>query len=128
MMRLRNLATSVAVVATLSMGVATQALAQDFMSQKQILATIPGATLYGVSSSDGKTKWAQAYSKGGKKGKINGVWGDKQYKANWYVKGDTFCEKGSDYDSCWNIVRVDEKTLQAYKKGGKKTKNPWYIK
>ena len=50
------------------------AAAQSFMTNEELLATIPGHTLYGISNSDGKTQWAQTYSayKGRKKGTVAG--------------------------------------------------------
>ena len=38
----------------------TMATAQSFMSQEELLATIPGGQVSGISNSDGKTRWAQA--------------------------------------------------------------------
>lgn len=104
------------------------ASAQEFMSKKEMLATIPGATLYGVSNSDGKTKWAQAYSKGRKKGKISGVFGEDKYEATWQVKGDMWCEDWGSGKGCFKFVRVSDKNLQVYKEGTKKLKNHWKIK
>lgn len=102
--------------------------AQEFMSQQELLATIPGATLYGVSSQDGKTKWAQAYGKGRKKGKIAGVFGKDKYQAKWWVKDDMWCEDWGSDKGCWKMVRDGDKQLQAYKEGTKKVKYPWNIK
>ena len=41
----------------------TMATAQNFMSQEELLATIPGGQVSGIANSDGKTRWVQAYSK-----------------------------------------------------------------
>ena len=50
--------------------------AQEFMTQSELLATLPGSQISGVSSRDDKTPWVQAYSKdnGSKKGLISGIW------------------------------------------------------
>ena len=102
--------------------------ASQFMTQSQLLATIPGATLYGTSSNDGKTHWVQKYSKGGTSGAISGLWGGAPYTSTWSVKGDMWCEKGDDFDACWSMLRVKDKELQPYKDGTEKLKNPWFIK
>jgi hypothetical protein len=106
----------------------TSAQQASFMTQSELLATIPGATLYGISSNDGATPWVQAYSSGGKKGIISGLWNEDPYQARWYVKDDMWCETGNEYDTCWSVVKVSDKQLQAYKEGGEKTKNPWNIR
>jgi hypothetical protein len=89
------------------------AQAQDFMSKKDLQATIPGATLYGISAQDGKTRWAQTYSKGRKQGKIAGTWDGAPYSAKWTIKGDMWCEEWDGGSGCWKIVQTSAKTLQA---------------
>jgi len=106
----------------------TVAGAQEFMTQKELLTTIPGQTLYGLSNADNKTKWAQVYSKGRKKGRITGVFGDTQYKSKWFVKEDFWCENWDGGQGCWKFVQVGEKQLRAYKDGKRKLENSWRIK
>ena len=109
--------------------VPTVATAQNFMSQEELLATIPGGQVSGISNSDGKTRWAQAYSKATskKKGVYNGLWGKDKYKGEWYVKGDQWCEKGDWGEKCWSIERVGAKELRIYDEG-KPKKNTWKLK
>ena len=106
------------------------AQAQEFMTQKELLATIPGNQLSGTSNQDGKTPWVQAYSKAskGKKGLLNGLWNNKdKYQSEWYVKGDQWCEKWDSGEGCWQVERVSAKKLRAYK-NGKPLKNTWNLK
>lgn len=100
----------------------------QFLTQSQLLATIPGNVLHGTSSSDGKTQWVQKYSKGGTSGAISGLWGGESYTSTWYVKDDMWCEKSDTVDGCWSIQKTGSKQLQAYKNGTEKLKNPWLIK
>lgn len=100
------------------------------MSQKELLATIPGGQISGVSNQDGKTKWVQAYSKANKKkrGVLSGLWGGKdKYEGEWFVQGDQWCEKGSWGEKCWSIERVGSKKLRIYENGVPK-KNTWKLK
>ncbi len=107
--------------------IAGAAQAQNFMTQKELLATIPGSTLYGISNNDGKTQWAQAYGKGRKKGKIAGNFGGDKYEAEWFVDGNQWCENWGSGSDCWQFVRTGNKELQPYK-GGKPLKYPWKMK
>ena len=104
--------------------------AQDFMTQSELLATLPGSQISGVSNRDGKTPWVQAYSKanGSKKGLANGIWNKKdKYQITWYVEGDQWCEKWDDGQGCWQIERVSAKKLRAHK-DGKPLKNTWNLR
>jgi len=104
--------------------------AQDFMTQSELLATLPGSQISGVSNRDGKTPWVQAFSKdnGSKKGLVSGIWNKKdKYQNEWYVKGDQWCEKGDDFEGCWQIERVSAKKLRVYK-NGKPLKNTWNLR
>ena len=103
------------------------ASAQEFMTQKELLATFPGSTLSGISNTDGKTPWAQAYGKGRKKGKIAGNYGGSTYEAKWYVDGDQWCEDWGSGSGCWQVVQTSAKEFQMYK-DGKPLKNPWKMK
>ncbi|WP_170331608.1 hypothetical protein [Ruegeria arenilitoris] len=106
--------------------VASGAQAQDFMSQKELLATIPGATVRSVSNQDNKTPWVQAYSSGRKKGKLAGNFGGDTYDGEWYVDGDAWCEKTGDWTGCFQFVRISEKELQPYK-DGRPRKHTWKL-
>lgn len=105
------------------------AAAQSFMTNEELLATIPGHTFYGISNSDGKTQWAQTYSayKGRKKGKVAGNFGGEKYEGKWQVKNDQWCEDWSTGKGCWSIERVDAKNIRVYK-DGEPLKNFWTLK
>ncbi|NVO54551.1 hypothetical protein HW561_01950 [Rhodobacteraceae bacterium B1Z28] len=97
------------------------------MTKKELLATFPGSTLYGISNADGKTPWAQAYGKGRKKGKIAGNHGGDTYEATWFVQDDLWCEESENYSSCWQVVQTGDKEFQVYK-DGQPMKNRWKMK
>ncbi len=104
--------------------------AQTFMTQSELLATIPGSQMSGVSNQDNKTPWVQAYSKATQKktGKYNGIWGGKdKYTGEFFVKGDQWCEKGDWGQKCWSVERVSAKELRIYD-NGKPKKNTWMLK
>lgn len=102
--------------------------AQDFMTKKELQATIPGGTLYGISNQDKKTRWVQTYSKGKRKGKIAGLWGDEEYSAEWRIKGNLWCETWDSGSGCWKLVLVDAKTIHPYKDGKEYTGAVWNLK
>ena len=111
----------------LSAMVASSATAQEFLTQKELLATIPGNTAYGISNEDGKTRWIQNYGKGRKKGKIAGIYGKNKYESKWSVKGNLWCEDWGTGGGCWNFEKVDSKSYRVYK-DGKPLKNLWKLK
>ena len=118
------------VCTSLTLGTAQIAQAQEFMTQAELLETIPGSQISGISYQDNKTPWVQAYSKANsrKKGLISGIWNKKEkYQSAWYVKGDQWCEKWSDGEGCWSIERVSAKKLRVYK-DGKPMKNTWNLR
>ncbi len=106
---------------------ANAAVSQEFMTQKELLATIPGNSITSISIQDGKTRWTQNYGKGRKKGKIAGLFGKDQYKAEWSVKGNRWCEDWGSGSACWQVERVDAQSLRMYK-DGKPQKNLWKLK
>lgn len=101
--------------------------AQEFMTQKELLATLPGNTAYGIANGDGKTRWVQNYGKGRKKGKIAGLYGEEQYKAKWSVDGNLWCEDWGTGSGCWKFERVGTNQLRVYE-NGKPLKNLWTVK
>jgi hypothetical protein len=109
-------------------GIPASATATEFMSEKEILQTIPGSVIRSTSN-DG-TKWVQSYSgyKGGaKKGIIKGNFGGTKYDAKWFVKKGQWCENWGDGEACWQVERVDAKSLRLYE-NGKAKKNLWKLK
>ena len=117
-------------IATAALLTSTQVSpAQTFMSEKELLATIPGQTLDGLSNQDGKTKWAQTYSaaNGRKKGIIAGNFGGEKYDAKWYVKKGQWCEDWGSGNDCWSMERVGAKNIRIYK-DGKPKKNFWTVR
>lgn len=108
----------------------TMSFAQEFMTQEELLATIPGNQLSGISNNDGKTPWVQAYSKATRKknGKLNGLWNGKdKYSGDWFVKDDQWCEKGDWGQKCWSIERIGSNEFRIYE-GGQPMKNTWKLK
>ncbi len=75
--------------------------AQTFLTEDEMIETMVGATVSGVSSKDGTTPWSQTYlapkKEGKKKGKVNGLWAGETYKAKWYIK------KGKPMEYLWNL-------------------------
>ena len=104
------------------------AVAQSFMTEEEMLNTFPGATVTGISANDGRTKWTQTYDelkKGKTKGKGKGVFGKDPYKFSWRTKKGKWCENWVSGRACWDMERIDEKTIRIYKKG--KLINTWTI-
>lgn len=100
------------------------AQAQEFMTQEELLAAIPGHTIR-AKSKDG-TSWFQVYSTGKKKGTIEGEFGDQPIKSKWYVTGDQWCEDWGAGKACWDVERVDANSLRLYENGTPK-KNLWKL-
>lgn len=122
----RHLAFALAIAVTAA--AATTASAQTFMSEEELLATIPGATIDGKGN-DG-TRWAQAYSQRSGKSKagvLSGVYGKDKYKAKWRVKDGQWCEDWGKGNACWQVERLGQKQLRMYR-NGKADGNPWVIR
>ena len=102
--------------------------AQQFMSEDELLATIPGSTIDGKT--DKGVAWAQAYSKyngSKKKGAISGVFEDSKYDSIWYVQDGQWCEDWGDGNACWQVERVSAKKLRMYA-DGKPRPNLWVLR
>jgi hypothetical protein len=102
--------------------------AQTFMSEDELLATIPGSVIDGKSKNG--TVWAQAYSvaKGGKKsGTINVNFGGEKSKSKWAVKDRMWCEDWGSGSACWQVERVGDKGLRMYE-NGKPKPNLWVMR
>lgn len=111
-------------------GGASDAQAQDFMTEAELLATIPGSQLSGVSNRDNKSTWVQAYSQASSKntGLLNGLWNKKdKYQAKWSVQNGQWCEEWDGGSGCWHLEQIDAKTLRVYA-DGEPLKNPWKIR
>lgn len=106
---------------------APMAQAQTFMTEEELLATIPGSSI--SSKTDKGVKWAQNYStaNGKRKGAIKGVFEDTKYDAKWYVQNGLWCEDWGDGNECWNVERVDAKSLRMYR-GDEPRPNLWKLK
>ena len=106
---------------------APMATAQTFMTEDELLVTIPGSSI--SSKGDNGVAWAQNYSKanGKRKGVIKGVFDGTKYDAKWFVKGGQWCEKWADGEACWSAEKVDAKSLRMYKEG-KPHVNLWKLK
>lgn len=121
-----RLACTAAIAAT-ALLVSAPAFAQTFMSDEELLATIPGSIIDSTSK-DG-TRWAQAYSKhGGKKsGSINVNFGGAKSKSKWSVKDGQWCEDWGSGNACWQVEQVSEKELRMYE-NGKPKPNLWVMR
>lgn len=106
---------------------APMAQAQTFMSEDELLATIPGSSVY--SKTNEGVSWAQNYGKanGKRKGAIKGVFDGAKYDAKWFVKEGQWCENWGDGEGCWSVEQVDAKSLRMYE-GGKPRPNLWKLK
>lgn len=123
----RRIRPAVAVTA-FALTLAAPASAQDFMTEDQLLATIPGSVIDGVSNNG--TRWAQSYSayKGGRKnGAINVNFGGQKSKSKWSVKNGMWCEDWGSGSACWQVERVGDKGLKMYE-NGKPKKNVWQLR
>ena len=107
------------------------ARAQTLMTNDELLATMPGQVLYGLSNRDNKTQWIKTFSarKGRrKKGKIAGNFGGKKYVSNWQIKAGQWCEFwDSGKGGCYSLERVDAKNFRIYI-DGKPQKNFWTLR
>ena len=104
---------------------ASPATAQEFMSQAELLATIPGSTIQ--SKTNQGVPWSQAYSAGKKKGTIAVNFNGEKSASKWFVKGNQWCEDWGSGKACWDVERVDEHSLRMYE-NGKPKKNLWKLK
>jgi membrane carboxypeptidase/penicillin-binding protein PbpC len=120
-----RLLAAVSIAATVSISAAGDVHAQEFMTQAELLATIPGHTIQ-AKTNEG-VPWAQAYSTGKKKGTIKGVMDGQSFDAKWFVKGNQWCENWGDGQACWNVERVDQTSLRMYDDQGNAKKNLWKI-
>ena len=127
---------ALAAILTISLQLLTvfEANAQQFMSQKELLATLPGSQISSIDDEDNKSKWIQAYSKndGSKKGLVAGIWKKEKYQSTWYVEGNQWCEKWDNEkwgsgETCMKFVRIGPKQLLK-NKDGVPSKNFWIIK
>lgn len=127
MLHLSRFCTTAALTAMLTSFPAA-VLAQSFMTENELLATIPGSMINSKTNED--VPWAQSYSayKGGKKkGVVKGIMNDTKYDAKWYVENGQWCEDWGDGQACWQVERVDEKSLRMYA-NGKPRPNLWILK
>lgn len=98
--------------------------AGEMMDTLDLLATIPGATLSGISNEDGQTRWVQSYDRDG--GAV-GTFGDRGYTSNWSVRRGLWCEDWGSGSGCWRLERLDADTIQPYH-GDRKLENVWTIR
>ena len=105
------------------------ASARTFLSDAELLATIPGMTVY--SKTDRGTPWAQNYSASDvddvKKGAIRGIFGKRKYYAKWFVRDGKWCENWGNGQACWKVERVNSTSLRLYN-GEKPRPYLWHLK
>lgn len=106
---------------------APAAQAQTFMTEEELLATIPGSSI--SSKTDEGVKWSQNYGKanGKRKGAIKGIFDGAKYDSKWYVQDGLWCEDWGDDHECFGVERVDAKSLRIYR-GTKARPNLWKLK
>ena len=96
-------------------------MAQTFMTEEEILNTMPGSTIFSLAFSDGKTKAKQVIEKpkkeAKKKGKIVGDLGGEPYQSKWYVKKGQWCEEWPGGSACWQLERVNDTQIRVYDNG-----------
>ena len=66
--------------------------AQSFLTDEEILNTMPGTTIMSLAFSDGKTEVKQVIGQpeeGKTKGKISGDFGGESYTSKWFVTTET---------------------------------------
>lgn len=111
----------------LSLAVPTLAAAKTYMSQEELLATLPGATVESVTTEG--TKWSQTYSAyngSKKKGTIDVVFGGEAMTSKWYLNGNQWCENWGSGKQCWEMERLNDKQLMPH--GDGKKHNPWVLR
>lgn len=116
-------------VFVLTIAAAGTALAQTFMTEEELMSTFSGATVSGISNGDGKTEWTQVYQqpkKGKTKGNGTGIFGGDKYNFSWRIKKGKWCERWSTGGQCWDMERLDDKTIRIYK-NGEPEKHTWHL-
>lgn len=106
---------------------APMANAQTFMTEEELLATIPGSSI--SAKTDEGVKWVQNYSKanGKRKGAIKGLFKGEKITSKWFVRDGQWCENWGSGEGCWSVERVDAKSLRMYS-DGKPRPNLWKLK
>ncbi len=105
---------------------ALPAAAGEMMTDADLLSTIPGSTLTGVSNEDMETTWVQTYETGDRRGSSSGLFGTRPYSSDWRVGRGLWCETWDSGSGCWRIERLDRDTLQPWH-GEQKLPNVWRI-
>ena len=98
----------------------------NLMTDQEIVELVSGATISGISTTDGKTKWVQTYStaaEGETSGSGSGDFGGSSYDFTWNVKDGKLCENWGSGKGCWHLEMVEdeagEAAIQRYGKKGK---------
>ena len=94
-------------------------VAQDFMSEEEMLDTFSGVTISAVFLANKNKRWTQVYEeikKGDTEGIIKGVAGGIPYRSKWFIRKGKWCENWGTGNGCYDLVREDEKTIRAYEK------------
>lgn len=128
-LRLTRLATvSLVLAASIAAIAPGAASAQEFMSEEELLATIPGSTIDGKT--DKGVAWVQAYSAYDgkkKKGRIAGEFEGQAIESTWYVENGQWCEDWGSGNACWQVEMVGKKKLRMYL-DGKPRPNLWKLR
>ena len=108
------------IVFLFSMVMSPFAVGEQFMSEEEMVDTFSGATISGIFLYDEKTRWTQIYkeiNEGETDGEIIGDAGGKPYESKWFIRKGKWCENWGTGNGCYDLVRIDEKTIRAYEKG-----------
>lgn len=111
----------------IALGAITGAGGQTFLTEEEMLATLPGAQI-AANDLDGNP-WSQTYGAARGKtagGDFSGVWKDKKYKGKWQVKDGQWCEATKGWQGCFQFARKDAHTLLVFRDG--KPDPDWTLK
>lgn len=105
------------------------AATRTYMTQAQLLATLPGHTASGVAKQDGNSPWTQTYSpaNGKTRGTFRGFFGGNEpYTGTWVVDGAQWCEDWITDSACYTMEQAGPNSIRVFE-DGQPLKNLWTI-
>ncbi len=101
---------------------------ESFMTPEELMSTLVGKSLSGITTKGIPfTQTILAGKPGKKKGRIEGMQEGHSYESTWKIKGNRWCEAWPGGSDCWRLVKIDDNTVQAYRKK-KKLDHVWTLK